>query len=67
MPNRIPRMSKKIVRKSVSFPRELADVIERLAVREERSFTKQVVNSLRLIFASEGVIHLPAKHDHANR
>jgi hypothetical protein len=57
-------MPKKIVRKSVSFPRELAYVIERLAVREERSFTKQVVNSLRLIFASEGVIHLkPKTHD----
>jgi hypothetical protein len=49
------------------MPRDLAVVIEDRARTEHRSFAKQVSKIVADFFASEGVIHLPTKHDDTNR
>ena len=55
------------IRKSISFPRDLAEAIEGHATAEHRSFTKQVTKVLADFFAPEGVIHLTEEDAHDSR
>jgi hypothetical protein len=54
-------MNEATIRKSISFPRSLEEVIKREAKNDRRSFNNHLVKMLEDIFLSRGVIHLAKK------